>query len=383
MRKSSLLQPDERLDLLIRLLRFNHDVRDIGELRIELLNDMSSFEAMMQAAARRQLLSAAINQLTVKGILPPRQSDRTTQGSLLAQLADLDNQFRQRRSLLRGALHDIIASLNRKDIQPLVLKGSMSLISGHPEWRFQRDIDFAVEPAVADVTVTALQAAGFRERGDMEIRPHHLRPMQRDDIPALIEPHVKLAGARAGEVLPDVVLMKSVGLHDWKGLKYRAMSNAGFLLHGLAHHHFQNRGFIYGTVSLKGLLEFAHAVPGLLEADVLELNAIVSGHPRLKAGLLLWCALANRLLGMTLPPGLRSNSAIERYADAVSNRYQLGETVSPLTGVREHIALTLRNATATSLVRSVWPPILDGSHRAVWLDHERQKRNASGILTED
>jgi hypothetical protein len=280
-------------------------------------------------------------------------------------------------------LHEIIECLNGYGIQPLVLKGSMSLISGHPEWRFQRDIDFAVEPAEADATVTALQTGGFRERDDMEQRPHHLRPMQRDDVPALIEPHVKLAGTRAGTVLPDVVLMNAVGRHVWKGLNYRAMSNAGFLLHGLAHHHFQNRGYIYGTVSLKGLLEFAHAVSRLLETDVLELNAIVADHPRLKAGLLLWCALANRLLGLTLPQGMIISGTVDQYADAVSSRYQLGETASPLAGVREHIALTLRNAPKTSLVPSVLPPILDGCHRAVWRDHERQRRNASGILVDD
>lgn len=378
-----MLQPDERLDLLIRLLRFNHDVHDIGKLRIDLLSNMSSFEAMMQAAARRQLLPAAISHLEKKGILPPPYGAGATTGSILAQLAELDKQFKQRRAALGGALHEIIACLNNSGIQPVVLKGSMSLISGHPEWRFQRDIDFAVEPAAAGVAVTALKACGFRERHDMEQRPHHLRPMQRDDVPALIEPHVQLAGTRAKAVLPDDVLMGTVGHHVWNGLSYRALSNAGFLLHGLAHHHFQNRGYIYGTVSLKGLSEFAHAVSGLQETDVPELDAVVAGHPRLKAGLLLWCALAKRLLGVTLPQGLITNRTVNHHADMISNRYRRGETVSPFTGVREHITLTLRHTSKTSWVPSVLQPILDGCHRAVRLDHERQRRNASGIFVDD
>ena len=377
------MQPDKRLDLLTRLLRFDNDVHDIGGLRTELLNDMSSLEAMLQAAARRQLLPAAIRQLRVKGILPSRPSRRPARDSILAQLTDLDARFRNRRSALGGALRDIIGCLNKADIQPIVLKGSMSLISGEPEWRFQRDIDFAVAPSEAERTVTALRAEGFRECDGMDRRPHHLRPMQRDDVPGTIEPHVKLAGTRARAVLPDDVLMGTVSHHAWKGLSYRAMSKAGFLLHGLAHHHFQNRGYVYGTVSLKGLLEFAHCISGLQETDVLELNALTGGHPRLKAGLLLWCAVAKRLLGVTLPQGLISNSTVARHAETVSIRYLCGQTVSPFAGIREHIVLTLLHAPKTSLVSSVVPSILDGCHIAVWWSREMQTRNASGILVND
>ena len=62
MKHSCLLQPDERLDLLVRLLSFDRNFQDIGELRVELLNDMSLFEAMVQAAVRRHLLPAAHGQ---------------------------------------------------------------------------------------------------------------------------------------------------------------------------------------------------------------------------------------------------------------------------------------------------------------------------------
>ncbi len=383
MTTTSMLHPDERLDLLVRLLRFGCDIQDIGRLRIEMLSDMSSFDGMIQAAARRQLLPAAISQLRRKGILPKQRPRPGATSSIPEQLAGLDEQFRQRRTALGSALQEIIRCLNRSGIKPIVLKGSMSLISGEPEWRFQRDIDIAVDPAEADATVSVLQTEGFRERDDMEMRPHHLRPMERDDVPALIEPHIKLAGTRARTVLPDDVLMSTVRHHVWNGLDYRAMSNTGFLLHGLAHHWFQNRGFIYGTVSLKGLLEFAHSISGLKDTDVLELEVLTAGHPRLKAGLLLWCALSDRLLGVTLPTGVITHSKEDERADIISNRYLRGETVSPLAGIGEHIALTLRYAPKTLLVPSVLPPILDGCHRAVWRDHERQRRNASGILGDD
>jgi hypothetical protein len=344
---------------------------------------MSQFEAMMQAAARRHLLPAALVQLKDKGILPPHRSERAKDGSIVTQLADFENRFKQRRASFGTALHGVVSCLNRVGVQPIVLKGSMSLISGQPEWRFQRDIDFAVEPSEADKTVSALRADGFRECDDQDERPHHLQPMARDDMPGTLEPHVKLAGARARAVLPDDVLFRSVTDHVWQGVNYRAMSNAGFLLHGLAHHHFQNRGYIYGTVSLKGLLEFAHTVSRLQETDVLELDRMTAALPRLRAGLQLWYGLARRLLGVRLPPGVTISSGAEELADAVSSRYLHGRTVWPFAGVREHVVLTLQHQSKSGLVSSVVRPVLEGFHTAVWWSYELQRRNASGILIND
>jgi len=383
MNKNCLLHSDERLDLLIRLLGFDRNFQDIGELRVELLNDMSQFEAMMQAAARRHLLPAALVQLKDKGILPPHRSERAKDGSIVTQLADFENRFKQRRASFGTALHDVVSCLNKVGVQPIVLKGSMSLISGQPEWRFQRDIDFAVEPSEADKTVSALRTDGFRECDDQNERPHHLQPMTRDDMPGTLEPHVKLAGARARAVLPDDVLIQSVTDQAWQGVNYRAMSNAGFLLHGLAHHHFQNRGYIYGTVSLKGLLEFAHTVSGMQEPDVLELDRLTAALPRLRAGLQLWYGLARHLLGARLPPGVTISSGAEKLADTVSTRYLHGRTVWPFTGVREHVVLSLKHASKTDLVSSVVPPVLEGCHTAVWWSYELQRRNASGIMIND
>ncbi len=383
MNNTCLLQSDERLDLLIRLLSFDRNFSDIGELRLELLNDMSQFEAMMQAAARRHLLPAALVQLKDKGILPPHRSQRAKDGSIVTQLADFENRFKQRRASFGTALHGVVSCLNKVGVQPIVLKGSMSLISGQPKWRFQRDIDFAVEPSEADKTVSALRADGFRECDDLDERPHHLQPMARDDMPGTLEPHVKLAGARARAVLPDDVLFRSVTDHVWQGVNYRAMSNAGFLLHGLAHHHFQNRGYIYGTVSLKGLLEFAHTVSRLQETDVLELDRMTVALPRLRAGLQLWYGLARHLLGVRLPPGVTINSGAEELAATVSSRYLHGRTVSPFAGVREHVALTLQHVSKSSLISSVAQPVLEGCHTAVWWSYELQRQKASGILIND
>ncbi|MEO1160859.1 MAG: nucleotidyltransferase family protein, partial [Pseudomonadota bacterium] len=278
---ATLLLPTERHDLLVRLLRFDPQPEQISALRFELLSDIRAMEAVMSAASRRQLVSAAISQLKLNGILRPKPAHHGERETITTQIGRLDAEFSQRRALLTRALQDIIARLNDVGIEPLILKGAMSLISGEPDWRFQRDIDFAIYPLQAGATVAALAKAGFSECEHSGPRPHHLRPMERTGLPATIEPHVKLAGARAQSVLPDEILLQTESTETWRGLKYRRLSDAGFVLHGLAHHHYQNRGYIYGTFSLKGLLEFASAVSRLDAAAVSQLAEIASPRARL------------------------------------------------------------------------------------------------------
>lgn len=377
---TSLLQPNERHDLLVRLLRFDPHPEQISALRFELLGDIRALEALMSAASRRQLISAAISRLKLNGILLPRPAREDERETIATQIGHLDAELSRRRAALTQALQDIVAQLNSAGIVPLILKGSMSLVSGEPDWRFQRDIDFAVDQAQASATVAALTKAGFVECANGGARPHHLRPMERAGLPTTIEPHVKLAGARARAVLPDQILLQTETVETWRGLQYRRLSDAGSVLHGLAHHHFQNRGYIYGTFSLKGLLEFASSVSRLDAAAVSQLAEITGPRARLSAGLDLWCALARRVLNTSLPQGLETGDIAERDAEIVAQRHLSGHTVSPVRGVREHLRLTRDQLPKGTAGRGVLQTVLDGCHSAVWLDYQEQRSKASGII---
>ncbi|MEM9470532.1 MAG: nucleotidyltransferase family protein [Pseudomonadota bacterium] len=377
---ASLLQPTERHDLLVRLLRFDPQPEQITALRFELLGDIRALDALMTAASRRQLVSAAVSRLKLNGILLPRPACDDEQETIATQIGRLDAELSRRRAVLTQALQDIVTHLNSAGVVPLILKGSMSLVSGEPDWRFQRDIDFAVDPAQASATVAALIEAGFVECANAGARPHHLRPMERAGLPATIEPHVKLAGARARAVLPDQTLLQTATVETWRGLEYRQLSDAGSVLHGLAHHHFQNRGYIYGTLSLKGLLEFASAVCRLDAAAVSQLAEITRPRARLSAGLDLWCALARRVLNVSLPQGLETGAIAERDAEIVAQRYLSGHTVSPVRGVQEHLRLTRDQLSKGATGSGVLQTVLDGCHSAVWLDYQEQRCKASGII---
>lgn len=379
-RKTSLSLHDERVDLVVRILRQDLQPDQLTQLRAELLSNLSCLDGLMKAALRRQLASAVLHNLNamgVFGIVPP---GRTRPDNILGQLQDAHERLEQRRGKFADTLKDIIQCLNASGVQPLVLKGSISLIDGHPSWRFQRDIDFAINPSEADQTVSALRQAGFSECHNSSAQPHHLRPMERHGVPGTIEPHVKLADARAGSALPDPVLLKTAATGTWQTLKYRRLSNAGFLLHGLAHHHFQNRGYLFGTFSLKGLAEFGAALQAMDEADVRDLIEITSANATLKAGLDLWLALSERVLGCSKVGNYEVDATAYLQAADFAKRYLAGETLFPFRAATDHIEL-MRNCGSGRLTLADYIATLsEAGHSAVWFRYNAQRHNASGIL---
>ena len=378
----TLLTERERLDLLLDLLRQDRQVHDISRLRSTLLGNLLALEGLLVAASRRQVLPVVLNVLGDRGILPIGLSGRSNEGSLIANLRDAQQHFLKRRDLLSAALHEIIAVLNSRDIEPLILKGSMSLITGYPEWRYQRDIDVAIDPDQAGKVICALQDQGFRVCEGANARPHHLPALERPGLPATVELHVKLAGARGGSVLPDEILLATTKPQTWKGLDVRRLSDAGFVLHGLAHHHFQNRGYLFGTFSLKGLIEFAFSLNQLDEAGVDQCLDIVRELPRLRAGFQLWCALAQTVLGMKLSKKLQPDAATASIASATAERFVAGRTAWPVTAALEQMGMIARLSSRGRFSSAFIHPLMEAGHTAVWFDHENQRRNASGVLQE-
>ena len=377
-----MLDAAERLDLLVRVLSYNLDGQALSPLRAELLSDLKSFEAMLLTASRRQLMPAAIDNLVAKGIVLPSEMMHGTQVGFLAQVHKLNEGFQLRRNVLANSLKDIIAGLNGAGVEPLILKGSMSLISGEPAWRFQRDIDFTIDPDESPATVRALSDLGYSASKDSGARPHHLVPMLKEGLPASIEPHVKLAGARARKVLPDAALLKYCHRGNWNGAKYSYLSPGASALHGLAHHHFQNRGYVFGTFSLKGLMEFAHALSGMSNNEIIEMETVSHASVHLHAAMQVWCTLSSQVLNVTLPTTLSPSVAAIDYAARLKNHFMTGTTGSPLSEAAAHATLLRAISTKLTLTGAFCSPLSDALHSAVWLDRAEQRRNASGILAD-
>jgi hypothetical protein len=380
-RCDSLLASEELLDLLVRLLNLSGDRSDTTQLRQLLLADMEVLQRTFAAATRRQLVPAAITALTDRGILHVPAHEDGCRSALIAQLARANRLHSERRQVLLDTLIECVGALNRVGIEPLLLKGAVSLVSGKPVWRTQRDIDFAVRPDEADATVEALRQTGFHEVADDSARPHHLHPLTREDFPATLEPHVMLGGTRARSVLPDEMLWSTASSADHDGVRYQLLSPAAFALHGLGHHYFQNRGYLFGTISLKGLLEFCFAVQDMDENDGQSFCELSESNAHLAAGVSIVCAAAADLLALRPPEGLAIDQRIERAGREMAMRMMTGMTQNPLRSAIIHATTARRTSNSVvEGVASLQRGLRDALHTAVWFDQREQRRNASGIL---
>lgn len=379
--QDTLLSSHERIDLLVKLLATDHNSASVGNLRQVLLGDMQALEGTFAAATRRQLVPAAIATLTLSGILSVPASEAGARPGIVTQLAMAQRLHLERRRALQDTLLDSITVLNQEGIEPLLLKGAVSLITGEPAWRTLRDIDFAIRPDEADKAQAALLRAGFHEVANDSARPHHLHPLTREDFPATLEPHVMLGGVRARSVLSDALLLSTIRSHSLDSARFKLLSPAAFALHGLGHHYFQNRGYLFGTISLKGLLEYSAAIKTLADDDAVQFRSLSSHNPHLAAGVATMSALGVELLGLKLPEGYTIPEAATRSARDMAVRLLGGRTQNPFKAVMEHarIAGQVGGSTADGL-QSLQRGVRDAVHTAVWFDSRDQRRNASGIL---
>lgn len=305
--------PDERVDLVLACLRRRHAPADTADLRARLLTDPAAMDGLLHAASRRMITAAVIDGLERHGIVHPAPSDRAGPATLRADLWRLRREHEARRDVQASALRDIVEALNAEGIVPLVFKGAASLLSGIPAWRSQRDLDFAVAPREADRTMRVLRSLGYRVQKAMSARHHHDHSMIRDDPPVAVEPHRRLNGPRAARLLGDVPMIDRAVDHSFGRLRVRLLRPEDALLHGMVHHHVENRGAHFGVISLKGLIEFCEALGGLDGDATRRLALALHGRARLRAATELWIAACHRWLDPDVAlPVQPSEAAIRR-----------------------------------------------------------------------
>lgn len=337
---------DERLDLLLALLKQDQTGPELTALRFALLSEEEALAGVVRAAVRRQILANVLDRLEVMGLCPARRTGSggtTGTGDMRGQLLDLRAALDHRRQILAVGLGEIISALNAAGIVPLVLKGSVSLLTGAPAWRAQRDIDLAVPRAQARAADAALRALGFRDLDGKTVSAthHHLQPLQRPGLPAPVEIHLRLSGRRSAYHLPDRLLWRAATPERFGGGDVRLLRADHFLLFGLVHHHFQNLGAVFGTMSLKGLLEFADAQRSLSPQAVEDLRVTLAGRLRLASAFDLWTAAAAMILGEPFLPGpAPSAPAMERAAN-VRARLMRGAVAPRWQALQEDVAGSL------------------------------------------
>ena len=295
--------------LLGECLAFDIEPADLAALRARLFAP-GVLAGVVELAAEENSIARLGERLLEFGLVPPDRPGRPGVQDLLArQLAS----HAQRRVVMARHLMEMVAVFNALGIRPILLKGARSLWEQQPAWRYLRDIDLLVSDDEAAAAQQALIRIGYGPDPALPVRPdrHHLEPLYREGFPGWIEIHRSGGNRYAERLLPTSELFADSTVVSDDGLSVGLLSPVTHLLHALVHHHVGHSGDARGTLSLKGLYEFAWAFHQLTDEQRPALAQRVAVHPRLAAMLDYWLAAASLLfhLPVEAPFGVRPDAA--------------------------------------------------------------------------
>jgi hypothetical protein len=303
----------ELTQLLGRCLAFRPDPDELARLRAQLLSTPSLWDELTIFATHEGLVHALERRLRSRGLLPstflpPSAAAFAPDHRLQAAAIALS----ERREVLAGDLQDIIKRLNRIEIRPSILKGARSLLTGEPDWRYLRDFDLLI-PDRADAAFAEFIARGFEvpEAEQGRSRRHHLPPLVRGDFPAFIEIHRRAGNQYVRTLLPTEELAQASEPSEDGGVKFALLPTHLHSLYGLVHHHLGHAGDARGTISLKGLYEFAWELDRMSGEERAALQGRANRNPRLSAALDAWIAAAAELYNLPVqaPIAVRDDAA--------------------------------------------------------------------------
>jgi len=284
---------------------------DLAALRSRLGGPDILFE-LTELAGQQRLLAALAERLLANMLVPPDTPARPGSATMLRQYL---TKHRERRAQMTLLLRDSVSALNRIGVTPILLKGANSLWDQKPAWRFLRDIDLLVPADRADDAARALHDAGYYPDDARPVRPHHhhLAPLYNEMHNGWVELHRRGGNRYAERLLPTDELTRSSTASTAHGLSVGLLDPVAQVLHALVHHHVGHGGDARGTMSVKGLYEFAWAANELTGDQKERLVERSAEHPRLAAILDLWVAAAARLFDLPAsPPFAIARDAAER-----------------------------------------------------------------------
>jgi hypothetical protein len=169
----------------------------------------------------------------------------------------------------QGQLAQLIQSLNKMDVRPVLLKGAANLVSDlypTPGERMIGDIDVLIPPSKLAGAVEHLCVSGYQPvtaEGEYptaeSLQLHHYPPIYSLDWPAPVELHIQPVHLWAGQLLSSEEVIRDATPLHWRGGDCLLPSATHFIMHNVIHAFVvdvKERGFL----SLRQLFEFAYAV---------------------------------------------------------------------------------------------------------------------------
>lgn len=224
-----------------------------------------------------------------------------------------------RNARLRAVLRDTVRILNAQGIEPLLMKGSISLLpgqGGQDDTRMMSDLDIALQNAEPEEGYEALRAAGYRHainQGPAEYQHvHHLAPLFHPRAEAYIEIHKAVFSAKIPPgTLPLAAVCAQAEAVDWEGLRLWVPSIAHRLLHNALHQQVQDADLRFGDrCSLRQVLEFTQLRTAPAAAE-LAWNEIFNRLDMCGMGdpVRAYMMVAERLFAQSLPAGVELGKA--------------------------------------------------------------------------
>ena len=243
-------------------------------------------------------LHAAINSAGLGDRLPPDV------GAYLVYLHDLN---RTRNERMREQLIQVIKVWNDAGLVPLVLKSGVALLTEGEAMssRMVMDLDFLFDPSEIERALRSAEILGYRP---LEHDPgaHAYTYLARAGGPALLDLHRNLLNMQ--HLLPITALRQRAMPRRCDDAHALVPLAEDQLLHRVLHDMVHSSGHRGGTISLRGLTDFAR----IADANAtLDWDAIVSGLERHGAQNVLRAQAyaARELLGVEVPPTIAGGPA--------------------------------------------------------------------------
>lgn len=211
---------------------------------------------------------------------------------------------RDRNATLRGELAAVAKTLNRIDVQPILLKGANALLSDSydgAEDRVIGDLDLLLPQDSLAAAAGALRACGY-EDGDIAVDAahHHLTGLHHPSLPVRVELHGRLMrDAQDGARLMERATCNDVALEGRAHV--RVLDATTRLLHNALHAQISDGQRRLRLANIRQLLDFALLARSCaMQTD--DMLARIA--PRRREPVLEYWAQAEHWLGLPYPAGL-------------------------------------------------------------------------------
>jgi hypothetical protein len=239
--------------LICRCLAFANN-RD--SLRKQFQEEQIAWENLVKVSNQHLVTPALYWTLSKKGLL-----NALPDNGLVTYLERLFETNRYRNQSILLQVHDIVFQLNQVGIEPLLMKGVASLITGiYPDAgiRMMTDIDLLIPEDKLMRSVAALENIGYQPMTGYRYASYHHQyvPLVCKDTVSSLELHSRIV--RIGtQILPTAEVWHDAQPVSFRDTKVKLPSTQHRIQHNIIHTYMMDANYSMATINLMQLYEFA------------------------------------------------------------------------------------------------------------------------------